>query len=455
MTSGKQGYDTQNNNKAETIMVKTDLKQVKKTDIGLWIFYFGIVFISIIVSFSSNSQFAYKRSTYFYPWLKHLTMLLVGGGIVFSFQYIKVKWFRVSSLLLFGANLILQFLCFVPGIRQENVHNIYRTINLPFTSFDFQPDEYLKFTMVLFLASLLYYMLRTDNEQKRKTLRWYYIIATLLAVGLTVRYHNSTAILLFTISYLLYLVSGIDVKRTLLFGLVIIACGVIGVTTLRFARHHGVSLPFNLNTLVTRVDAFFTKEPDDVKFDLYQGEAQIKYGKIAIAGGRGIIGRGPGRSLERNKLPVANADYVFAIVVEELGWFGILGTIMLFLLLLSRIGTMMKKTDDEFLSLVALGCGLTIVLQALISILVVVDLIPSTGQPLPLISAGGNSIFSISIGLGIIMSVSRTINMEAANIDEDSEPSTPVITFDDDADDEIVDLTQQKISFDNELDNND
>lgn len=434
-------------------MIKTDLKQVSKTDVWLWLIYAGLILASVVVSFSSNSQYAYKRASFYAPWVKHLAML--GGGfiLIFLLQHINIKWLKILSLPLLLVNLVLQALCYVPGIGSRNVHSVVRTIDIPGVSFDFQPDEYLKFTLIIFLATLLYMILKTQSEQKRKILNYTYIGTTLVSILLVFKAHNSTAIIMTVMSYVLYLISGVDVKKTLKFGAIMLLAAVCAFMLLWFLRvKAGVSLPGNLNTLVSRVVDYFTVQPDEIKYDLYakDNNAQIKYSKIAIAGGSHglIIGRGPGKSVERDKLPVANADYVFAIIVEEYGWFGILITLMLFMLLLSRVGNMVKKSDDDFASLVAIGCGLTIGLQALISILVVVDLIPSTGQPLPFISVGGNSALSISAAVGVIMAASKSINSQLIGNGQDDEQNEPTIIFEDDAEDEKtveqnIEITEQ------------
>lgn len=424
-------------------MIKTDLTQVNKTDRWLWIIYIMFVFVSALVSFSSNSQDIYRASTIYDPWIKHLTMLFIGFCIIGIMQFIPVNILRRWTPGLFWINIAAQICCFIPGVRTNNVHRVYRWISFG-VGFDIQPDEYLKFTLVLYLATILLDILHSENDDKRKFLTLKYCFITLVATCLVAYHHTSTAIMFVMMATVMYFVTGLHTKLILLIG-----AGLIVVFGLFYGALKGlqqikpdIQFPGRIPTVIGRVDRFIFSEPDETKYDIKakRETAQAKYCKVSVANGNGIIGRGPGNSVERDVLPVANADCVFAIIVEEWGWLGIIVTLMLYMLLLSRVGLLVKHSYDEYMSLVALSCGLLIGFQALISILCVLDMVPATGQPLPFISVGGNSVLSMSFGMGIIMCISKAQHTEqgrvAAAARQSSEQSTPVIIFEQDSDDE-------------------
>jgi cell division protein FtsW len=133
---------------------------------------------------------------------------------------------------------------------------------------------------------------------------------------------------------------------------------------------------------------------------------QAEQAKIAIASG-GIIGMGPGKSMQRNFLPQASSDFIFAIVIEEWGLVTAIIVVFLYLILLFRGVRIANKSEKTFGSLLAIGLTFNLVFQAMINMAVAVNLLPVTGQPLPLISMGGTSIWFTSIAIGIILSVSR------------------------------------------------
>ncbi|HBZ34441.1 MAG TPA: hypothetical protein DEO38_05000 [Bacteroidales bacterium] len=423
-------------------MIKTDLTQVNKTDKGLWICYGMFLLVSAIVSFSSNSQDVYKAATFYSPWISHMTKLLMGLVVIFFMQFMPVRVLRNISPALFWISIFTQILCFVPGIRVNNIHGVYRTIHVPGFPMDLQPDEYIKFTLILYLAIIIIDFLHTEDTERRKNLKIKYAVATIAAIITVIPYHTSTAMMYLATAVMMVFVSGLY-TRQIIFGIVAAAIvGVIGVWSLVGLRHAGVQLPWRLATVAGRVDRFIKDEPDEIKYNIKADPktAQLKYCKISIANGAGIIGTGPGKSLERDVLPVANADCVFAIIVEEWGWIGILVTLSLYMFLLNRVGYIVKKSYDDYMSLVALSCGLFIALQALISIICVLDIMPATGQPLPFISVGGNSALSMGFGLGTIMCISKAQRTELNRIQDieqtSEETSRPVITFDDDNEEE-------------------
>ena len=170
-------------------------------------------------------------------------------------------------------------------------------------------------------------------------------------------------------------------------------------------------IPNRVDTWVNRIENFTSG-------DNSSGNYQIERAKIAIASG-GLFGVGAGKSVMKNFLPQSSSDFIYAIIIEEYGLIGGCILLFLYLVLLFRVIVVAHKTDDSFGKLLALGMGLPIVFQAFINIAVALQVLPVTGQTLPLISSGGTSAWMTCIALGIILSVS-------VNLQHDSETSNPI-----------------------------
>jgi cell division protein FtsW len=141
------------------------------------------------------------------------------------------------------------------------------------------------------------------------------------------------------------------------------------------------------------------------------GNYQVQQAKIAVATG-GLIGKGPGNSTQRNFLPHPYSDFIFAMIIEEYGMLGGGFILFMYLLLFYRAIQIVRRTERAFAALITIGCAFSLVFQALINMAVAVNLFPVTGQPLPMLSMGGTSIWFTSLALGIILSVSSQIEKD-------------------------------------------
>jgi cell division protein FtsW len=172
--------------------------------------------------------------------------------------------------------------------------------------------------------------------------------------------------------------------------------------------------PNRVDTWMSRIDSFMSPEDTDANY-------QIEKAKIAIATG-GIVGKGAGKSVQKNFLPQSSSDFIYAIIVEEYGLVGGFGLMLVYLFLLFRIVVVANGSTSIFSKLLVLGVGLPIVFQALINMAVAVELFPVTGQNLPLISSGGTSSWMTCLAIGIILSASNKSlvqdNGESADFDE-------------------------------------
>jgi cell division protein FtsW len=161
---------------------------------------------------------------------------------------------------------------------------------------------------------------------------------------------------------------------------------------------------------MSRIDSFFDDKPNDDDY-------QIENAKIAIASGK-IYGLGPGKSVQKHFLPQSSSDFIFAIIVEEYGLIGAVGILFLYLLLFVRFIIDAQKATTLFGKLLIIGLGFPIIFQAFINMGVAVELLPVTGQPLPLISSGGTSLWMTCIAIGIILSVTKKEEEIALDLDE-------------------------------------
>jgi len=226
------------------------------------------------------------------------------------------------------------------------------------------------------------------------------LVPVIVICGLIMPANLSTALILFATSTILMFIG--RVRTRYLMGLVATGSVLIAlfITIALYSQSAG-----RLGTWQNRIESFVTKSGE--------GNYQVEQAKIALATG-GIIGKGPGNSSQRNFLPHPYSDFIYAIIVEEYGLAGGVVVMFFYLWLLYRAGLIVRRSNRTFPAFLAIGLALTIVIQAMINMAVVVNLLPVTGQPLPLVSMGGSSLVFTSIALGIILSVSNGVRKDEA-----------------------------------------
>ena len=206
----------------------------------------------------------------------------------------------------------------------------------------------------------------------------------------------STAALIFAMVTMLAFIG----KYPLKYIGIIIGSGVVVLTMfILVAKAFPDAFPNRVDTWMSRIDSFTSDKPNEDDY-------QIEKAKIAIASG-GVYGLGPGKSVQKNFLPQSSSDFIYAIIVEEYGLIGALTVLGMYLLLLFRFVVAAHKANSMFGKLVVIGLGFPIIFQALINMAVAVELLPVTGQTLPLISSGGSSVWMTCIAVGIILSVTK------------------------------------------------
>jgi cell division protein FtsW len=355
-----------------------------------YIFLFSVIAltaIGLIMIFSSSPTMALKLGDSYYFLKRHIMYLLFGFAALYfalrlDLQFLK-KWSGVILLL----SILLMFLVYVPGLGQR-ISGAARWIDL--IIFTFQPSELLKFTVILFLANML------SNLGDRIKDFFSGLVPPLLVLGLVsaiiiAQPDLGTAITIAGTGFIMLFVAGANILHLVLLGGIGIA-GVIGLS---------VSSAYRLRRMMAFIDPW--KDPQGVGFHIVQS-------LLAIGSG-GLFGLGLGASRQKFfYLPQQFTDFIFAILCEELGFIGGAAVVILFVLFAGRGLKLAFSVEDKFASLLATGLVSWITLQALINLLVVVGLLPTTGIPLPFISYGGTAIIITLFSVGILLNISLAQN---------------------------------------------
>lgn len=370
--------------------------------------------ISVIEVFSATSTLAYKQENYWEPIVDHSTKLLAGFFAVLIIH----NWANFPKWLAMGIFVSIVLLVITPFIG-VSINGERRWLSF-FGLFNFQPSELAKLCAVCFMAFVL-------SRRKVMTSRqmFWWILSVVGLTCLCILYNNgSTAIMLGCVMLMMMFIGQVGLKRILALVGTGVALIALMFTLYKAAPNFvGEYLP-RMHTWMARIERFADDDRHQtdesgvrtLKLD-YDEHFQEDLAKIAIAQG-GIIGKMPGRGHQRDFLPQAFSDFIYAIIIEETGLIGGFGVLLLYFTLLIRAAMIARKCDKLFSKFLILGCALMIVTQALINMAVAVGVFPVTGQPLPLISRGGTSTIITCCYIGIMLSVSRY----GANIGNDPDP---------------------------------
>jgi cell division protein FtsW len=376
-------------------------------DKSFWVLFLILIAVAIIALFSASSTLVYSRGSVLGPIGSQMFFIVLGLAAAYLIQFIPTYWVRFGGYALLGISTLLVYSTMIPGNPLVvTINGAARWIRI--AGITFQPSELAKLSLIIVVADQLA-RIRTEAD---KTKYFYRTLIISAIVMLPVMASNlSTAVLIGLIVFCLWILARIPWKYTLsVVGIALIAL-VLGYSIVEFGfvrpnrPMHG---PFKrATTWVSRIDRHFEHD-DGSKYVLNDENIQEVYASVAIArGGASPLGVLPGNSKERDYLPLAFADYIFAIIVEESGVLGAAFLIFIYLAILFRACNVSSRYSDMPAMLMTMGLALMITCQALISMLVAVGLGPVTGQPLPLISRGGTSVLITSIYFGIMMGVSR------------------------------------------------
>ena len=406
-----------------------------KGDKGIWMVFFFLCMISIVEVFSASSNLTYKSQNYVGPIAFHTVTIIIGAVVAVITLNIPCRYFKLMTpfLLIISGITLLWVL-----IGGESINGANRVISLP-GGITFQPSEIAKGTMVLITAQILSAMQREDGADKKA---FKYILCIVLPTLALIGIENlSTAALLFAVIFLMMFIGRVPMVQMgkLVGGVVILAVifltlvftlGSIGEneenskqtveavsskgeTDTKVFKGGGVFHRFVTwrNRIVKHIDK---KDISPDEYDLDK-DAQVAHANIAIVSSN-IIGKGPGQSVERDFLSQAFSDFIFAIVIEELGIFGAAFVALLYIVLLYRTARIASQCENNFPAFLVMGIALLLVIQASFNMLVAVGIAPVTGQPLPLISKGGTSTIINCAYIGVILSVSRSAKKRAPKV---------------------------------------
>lgn len=410
-------------------MMKLDLKYIDRT---YWFLFISLIIIAIIALFSASSTLVYMHHSALGPIGQQMFFIVLGIAAAFGIQYIPSYWVRLGGYLLLILSTILVYSTMIPGNPLVvTINGAARWVRI--AGITFQPSELAKLSLIIVVSDQL---ARIHSEEDKKKYFFRTLIISAVVMLPVMASNLSTAVLIGLIIFCLWILARIPWQYTMsVVGIALIAL-VLGYAIVEFGfvrpgrPMHG---PFKrATTWVSRIDRHFVDDGAD-KYTLTDENIQEVYASVAIArGGASPLGVLPGNSKERDYLPLAFADYIFAIIVEESGVLGAIGLIFFYLAVLFRACNISSRYNDMPAMLMTMGLALMITCQALISMLVAVGLGPVTGQPLPLISRGGTSVLITSIYFGIMMGVSREQLLMRQRVNESIEQSqedAPIVTL--------------------------
>lgn len=393
-----------------------------KGDKVIWMVFFFLCIISIVEVFSASSSLTYRGGDYWSPIVKHGMLLAAGIFCMVVTLNIHCKYFRMFTIILLLLSLFSLIIVLIIG---QSTNGAQRWIS--FFGIQFQPSELAKGSIVLATAQILS-MMQTDKGADDHAFKYICgVTGTLVAFILVENF--STAALISLVVFMMMDVGRVSWKYLRVVAasailLVVLALSMIMMlgrneaqpstadttqTSVAEECDEGVlgSVFHRASTwkmrIIKQVEGFDGK-PEDVDLDK---DAQRAHANIAIASSN-VIGRGPGNSVERDFLSQAFSDFIYAIVIEEMGIFGAVGVAFLYVILLFRTRYIANRCANTFPALLAMGLALLLATQAVINMWVAVGLAPVTGQPLPLVSKGGTSTIFNCIYIGVILSISRT-----------------------------------------------
>ncbi len=383
-----------------------------KGDRVIWIIALIISVYSLLAVYSSAGQlaFRYKGGNTEYYLIQRFIMLALGIALMFFAHRIKYTVFSKLSVIGLILSIPLLLITLVMG---SNINDASRWLTIPGVPISFQTSDLAKIVLLIYVARTLAKKQEVIKDFKEGFLP--IVIPVILVCGLILPANFSTAALLFMNCLVLMFIGRCSLKH--LGGLIGIAIGGFGILIL-LAFAAPKLLP-RLDTWKARIEKFagLNEKPNSTiqnenVYAIDEDQYQVEYAKMAIAKG-GLTGTGPGNNLTKYSLPQSYSDFIFAMIIGEYGF--ILGGVVIilaYLILIYRAIRIAQKSDFAFATFLALGLCFSLVMQALVNMCVAVNIFPVTGQPLPMVSMGGTSTLFTGLTLGIILSVSRTLNKD-------------------------------------------
>lgn len=411
-----------------------------KGDKVIWMVFFFLCMISIVEVYSASSSLSYKGGNFWSPIIYHVTILAFGTFAMLCVLNVQCKYFKLATPILIFLSFVTLLWVLVAG---QSTNGASRWLS--FLGIQFQPSEIAKGTVILAVAQILSAM-QTPNGADKKAFKYIMLICIFL-IGPIALENLSTAALLFFVVIMMMFIGQVPKKLMLKLIGGIAAFGVFMLvmvllvgnadntkeadkkdnlteqTAAEPKKEPGIfdKIFHRADTWKARLEDFFdTKEVKPEDYDLDK-DAQVAHANIAIASSN-VVGKGPGNSEERDFLSQAFSDFIYAIIIEEMGIEGAAVVLFLYIVLLFRAGKIAGRCENAFPAFLIMGLALLLVTQALFNMLVAVGLAPVTGQPLPLISKGGTSSIINCIYMGAMLSVSRSAKRKTQKDGSAAEP---------------------------------
>jgi cell division protein FtsW len=384
--------------------MKISLRKYLGGDRVIWVIILFLSIYSLLSVYSSSGILVFRNPgtspAHFIA--KHTSFLFAGLIIIYFIHRVPYRYFsKLSQILLIIAIPLLVVTLFFG----EDINRASRWLEIPLLGMSFQPSDFAKLALIMYVARVL------SHEQDNIEDFYKAFLPIIIPVGivclLILPENLSTSLILFATCVILMFTGRIRTRYLVILFLVgIIALGSY-VTVVMLTEREG-----RVGTWEKRIENFFDKDTEDY---------QVEQAKIAIASG-GLFGKFPGNSTQRNFLPHPYSDFIYAVIIEEYGLLlGGIPILLLYLILLYRAGVLLRKSNRAFPAFLAIGLTVGLVLQALIHMAVAVNLLPVTGQPLPMISMGGTSMMFTCISFGMILSVSKGLEEPVQNEEQEQE----------------------------------
>lgn len=387
-----------------------------KGDKALWVILTLLAIFSFLPVFSASTNLVYVigKGT---PWgylMKHFVILVIGFFLMYLIHKVPNYYFKGLSILLMPVVILLLLYTASQGTVIDGA-NASRWIRIPIVGLSFQTSTLALVVMMIYTAQFLSKHKGQFKPFKKAILPFWLPLA--LVVGLILPSNLSTAALLFLMVLVLCFIGGYPIRYL---ASIVLSGLLLFLVFFLTARAFPNVMPNRIDTWMSRIENF----QDSSKTE---GNYQIDRAKMAIATGK-IVGLGAGKSRMKNFLPQSSSDFIYAIIIEEFGLIGGIGLLVIYLLLLFRVVVIAHRATTPFGTLLVIGLGLPILAQALINMGVAVQILPVTGQTLPMISSGGTSAWMTCIALGIILSVSAAPQQEVEEFEEQSDNPLKILS---------------------------
>ncbi len=418
------------------------ISNIFKGDKVVWIVFFFLCMISLVEVFSASSHLSYDNN-YVMPMLRHAVMLFIGTFVAVVVLNVPCRYFKLLTVTLLAVSVITLLWVLVAG---QNINGAQRMI--PLFGITFQPSEIAKGAVVLAVAQILGVM---QHEKGADKMAFRYILIITIPITFLILLENlSTAVLLAFVVVLMMFVGRVPmVQLGKLFGMVLVIAALglafifmagsadsaaktadetggkvvaeqVDNTTEKKKEGTLEKMFHRASTWKNRIEKFSDdKEVAPKDYDLDK-DAQVAHANIAIVSSN-FIGKGPGNSVERDFLAQAFSDFIYAIIIEEMGILGAAFVVFLYVILLFRAARIASQCENNFPAFLVMGLAMLLVVQATFNMMVAVGIVPVTGQPLPLISRGGTSTIINCAYIGAILSVSRSAKQRKRELEKQNQ----------------------------------